>query len=112
VSRLPLQGFYFTKDLGRQRNLAPEALVAGLASQAELHVAHPSLKSAPEGSQLLFGHFKQHAGLDLLSPRLQGQMLPALWPSLGLIRSPKSSLRAFSQRSTWFMARWRISCAS
>jgi hypothetical protein len=60
MTRLPFQSFDLSQKLCRECCFAPEALIAGIAAQAQLHVADPCFEGSPESAQLLFAQFKQH----------------------------------------------------
>ena len=63
MTRLPFQSFDLSQKLCRECCFAPDALIARIASQARVHVAHSRVEGAPETAQLLLAQVKQHVRL-------------------------------------------------
>jgi len=78
VTRTPLQRFDLPQKLAGECRLTAEALIAGFAPQAQVHIAHTRLRGTPEHPQLLSIQVEQHPNLPSRSCGSQAQMLPAL----------------------------------
>jgi hypothetical protein len=50
MTRLPFQSFDLSQKLCRECCFAPEALIAGIAAQTQLHVTRSRSEGAPENA--------------------------------------------------------------